>query len=305
VLPFLKYLDLKVVVSFHDLYTLCPTIHLIDNNGKFCGGDCSPGIGTCLIGNKWYHAIPNLKHDYIYTWRKRMADNLMYCDAFITTSNTTKNIIEKYYVGMKKKKFFIIEHGRDIIKTKIKVAPFEGNIIRVAVMGSIGPHKGSSLLKLIIEQNLKHMASRPHDIKFEFHILGNLDKLLPSRFSGVVDHGPYERDLLPTYIDKIKPSFSMILSIVPESYCHTLTESWFYGMPVFGSDIGAIRERILKHGGGWLLDYNDPEKCFTQMIEVARNPKEYQKKIKDIEKMQFKTIKEMATEYAQVYRGLA
>ena len=303
-LPFLKYLDLKVVFSFHDLYTLCPTIHLIDNNGIFCGGDCSPGSGVCLVGNKWYHAIPDLKHDYIHEWRKRMADNLIYCDAFITTSNTTKDIIEKYYLGIKKKDFFIIEHGRDIIKAKTKAVPPEGNPIRVAVIGSLGPHKGSSLLTLIIEQNAKHIKRRPHDIQFEFHILGKIDRSLPLQFPGVVDHGPYERDHLPAYLDKIKPSFSMILSIVPESYCHTLTESWFYGMPVFGSDIGAIRERILKHRGGWLLDYSDPEKWFMQMIEVARDSKEYREKIKEIEKMRFKTVKEMTEEYVQVYRGL-
>ena len=303
-LPFLKCLDVKIVFSFHDLYTLCPTIHLIDNNGIFCGGNCSPGKGICLVSNKWYNVIPDLKHDYIHVWRKRMADNLIYCDAFITTSNTIKNIIETYYLGIKKKDFFIIEHGRDIIKAKTKAAPPEGNIIRVAVIGVSGAFKGALLLKSIIEQNAKHMKRRPRDIKFEFHIFGKIDRFLPLQAPGVVDHGPYERDFLPAYLDEIKPSFSMIPSIVPESYCHTLTESWFYGMPVFGSDIGAIRERILKHGGGWLLDYSDPKKWFMQMIKMAQDSKEYQEKIKEIEKMHFKTVKEMTEKYEQVYRGV-
>ncbi|MDD5723234.1 MAG: glycosyltransferase [Syntrophales bacterium] len=304
VLPFLKYIGVKTVFSVHDLYVLCPTIHLIDNKGMFCGGHCSAGKGVCLISNKWYGTIPDLKHDYIRVWRKRMEDNLLYCDAFITTSQTTKDLIEKQYPGITKKEFCIIEHGRDIMQAETKAAPPDGDLIRVAVIGVSGAFKGALLLKSIIEQNDKHMKKRPHDSKFEFHIFGKIDRSLPLQSPSIVDHGVYERDLLPTYLDEAKPSFSIIPSIVPESYCHTLTESWSYGMPVFGSDIGAIRERILKHGGGWLLDYGDPEKWFVKMLEIAKDPHEYNEKIREIEQMHFKTVQEMTDEYVQVYGGL-
>ncbi|MBN1415810.1 MAG: glycosyltransferase [Bacteroidales bacterium] len=300
-LSFLKYLDIKIVFSFHDLYTLCPTIHLINDKGVFCGGDCSLGKGVCLISNKWYSAIPELKNAYIHEWRKRMKDNLRFCDSFISTSYATREMIEKYYPGIKEKTFFVIEHGRDIKKTEIKYSQPEGKEIRVAVIGVAGAFKGANLLKKVIEQNTKHIRKRPQDIQFEFHIFGKVDRMLDLQTPGVVNHGPYERDMLQACLKVVEPSFAMIPSIVPESYCHTLTESWCYGIPVFGSDIGAIRERILKHGGGWLLDYRDPEKWFEKMLEIARNSEAYQEKINEISKMQFRTIKEMKEEYRKVY----
>ena len=75
-------------------------------------------------------------------------------------------------------------------------------------------------------------------------------------------------------------------------------------MPVFGSDIVAIRERIRKYGGGWLLDYNDPKRWFEQMLIIARDTEEYQRKIQEIERMHFKTIEEMQEEYEEVYHQL-
>ena len=304
VFPFLKYLDIQVVFSFHDLYTLCPTIHLIDNKGVFCGGECSPGKGTCSIRNKWYRAIPNLKHGYIHEWRDRMGKNLVYCDSFITTAQAIKDIIGNHYPGTHKKAFSIIEHGRDIVNTGAKATSPDGKLIRVAAIGAGAAYKGALLLKGIIEANARHLKKNPDDIHFEFHLFGGSDGSLPSQLPGVIDHGPYQRHLLPVWLDAAKPSFSMIPSIVPESYCHTLTESWWYGMPVFGSDIGAIRERIRKYGGGWLLDYNDPKRWFEQMLIIARDTEEYQRKIQEIERMHFKTIEEMQEEYEEVYHRL-
>ncbi|MDD3984506.1 MAG: hypothetical protein PHY59_01120 [Methanobacterium sp.] len=51
-------------------------------------------------------------------------------------------------------------------------------------------------------------------------------------------------------VNKIKPSFIGIFSICPETYSHTLTEAWTCGIPVLATEIGALKERIIKNGGG-------------------------------------------------------
>ena len=38
-------IGLPVVLSLHDFYLVCPTIHLMDENGRFCGGVCTDGPG--------------------------------------------------------------------------------------------------------------------------------------------------------------------------------------------------------------------------------------------------------------------
>ena len=44
-----RSLDIPVVLSFHDFYYICPTVHLLDNDAVFCGGVCTSGQGVCPI----------------------------------------------------------------------------------------------------------------------------------------------------------------------------------------------------------------------------------------------------------------
>lgn len=304
VIPFLKYIGVSVVFSFHDLYCLCPTIQLLDERGDYCGATCTEGKGRCRISNRWYGPIPDLKHDYVHKWRQRMRDGLFYSDILIATTESTRKIVEDHFPELKGKKMTTIEHGRDIYVKSSKAAILQKPVIPIIAMGVSGIYKGEALLTSLIRLNVRHMKNRPDDIRFEFHILGKGDNGLKQNNPGVVYHGSYERTLLPEIVERINPSFSIIPSIIPETYCHTLTESWMLGIPVLGSDIGALRERISLHGGGWLLDQRHPGKWFDRMLEIARDETSFKIKIEEIAKMNFKTVEMMADDYVQVYKDL-
>ena len=117
------------------------------------------------------------------------------------------------------------------------------------------------------------------------------------------EHGAYERDDLPKRLSDIEPSFTLISSIWPETYCHTLTESWMAGIPVLASDIGVLRERIDRHGGGWLLDYQDPARWYQQMLQIASDTKGWDDCHQQICDLTFRRVADMAAEYVSVYRG--
>src|SRR3546814_6163818 len=76
--------------------------------------------------------------------------------------------------------------------------------------------------------------------QLQFHLLGTGDSDLKDC---VVDHGAYERTQFAELAGAIKPHIAVVLSIVPETWCHTLTESWATGIPVFGIDRGAVGDR--------------------------------------------------------------
>ena len=132
-----------------------------------------------------------------------------------------------------------------------------------------------------------------------------MDRSLRDSLRGVVHYGGYEREDLPRLISEIRPSFSMITSVWPETYCHTLTESWLCGIPVIASEIGTLKERIDTHGGGWLLDYTKPDRWFRQMVDVSKDAAGYLEKLTEIEAMNFKSTLEMAAEYIQVYAKIS
>src|SRR5690606_32380144 len=103
------------------------------------------------------------------------------------------------------------------------------------------------------------------------HILGKVapDIKMPG---SVVCHGEYTRELFQHLLTKIRPHIGAVLSIWPETWCHTLTELWSAGVPVIGFDSGAVGERLAHTGAGWRIATMTPE-AVLQCLEEVRTPK--------------------------------
>ena len=78
-------LALPVVFSFHDFYTVCPTVHLLDERNVYCGGRCTATEGTCRYRLWGDRSLPPLKHAAIRDWQQQMGAALKSCAAFVTT----------------------------------------------------------------------------------------------------------------------------------------------------------------------------------------------------------------------------
>ncbi len=298
IIPAIKKRGLPVIFSFHDFYTVCPTIHLIDNRRNYCAGHCSPGKGTCRVPRTWIKEIPTLKHEYVYTWRERVAEALRHCDAFITTSKSAYNVIVDHFPFLKNAQFSIIEHGRDLQQYKFSSVPPNDKPVKVVFFGALGISKGITIVERIMQINAERGRI------FEFHLIGDKPwTFKPAQYGGVY-HGPYEREELPSLLSKIAPSFSIVPSIWPETYCHTLTESWAAGIPAFASNLGTLKERIQNHGGGWLLDYKNPQAWYDGMVKVLDTPGEYEQRLAEVKSLELPTVQDMATQYYNIYVNL-
>ena len=285
-------LGIPLVVSFHDFYLSCPTIHLLDEEHRYCAGICTPGDGACQVPPTM-GPIPPLKHRWINDWRRRIAPVLENADALITTSEHVRFVYRRTYPGIADLPFAIIPHGRDLQQESgVAVAPRPGEPIRILVPGNIGEHKGGALLS-----ELKRLDA---DDRLELHFLG----LVPQRFADLgVQHGAYDRDHFAERVRGIAPSFVAILSITAESYSHTLTEAWAAGIPVLASDLGALRERITAQGGGWLLPYEDPPAVLRRILEIAGDETEYRRQ-QERAVLNETTVAQMAAAYDRVYRDV-
>src|SRR5690606_17349883 len=54
--------NIPVVYSFHDFYSVCPSLNLLDNDLKYCGGRCTLGDGHCTNSLWPRSGMPELKH---------------------------------------------------------------------------------------------------------------------------------------------------------------------------------------------------------------------------------------------------
>ncbi|MBV8358328.1 MAG: hypothetical protein JO189_10385 [Deltaproteobacteria bacterium] len=101
-----------------------------------------------------------------------------------------------------------------------------------------------------------------------------------------------------------------MLSIWPETYCHTLTEIWACGLPVVAFKLGAMAERIAKYGGGWLLDPSMTPAAFLEfLVALKRDVRAIRAKQEEVLNWQggcgrHYDTKAMAVSYDLLYRDV-
>lgn len=117
----------------------------------------------------------------------------------------------------------------------------------VAVVGAIGPHKGSALLADIA----RGLAAANAVLV----VIGYTDTRVQRGWAapGLYVHGPYIDGALSGWLAAYAPRVVLFPNRLPESFSYTLSEVWSAGIPVIVPDEGALGERVRRHGGGWLL----------------------------------------------------
>jgi O-antigen biosynthesis protein len=287
-----RALDIPVVLSFHDYFLVCPTFHLLDEANRFCGGVCTPGDGACRIPSDWVRGVPHLKHAWVKDWQQAVARMVVDCDAFVTTSPGARAIYLRTYPRLADAPFPLIEHGRDLAFEPVEAMPNLRGPVRVVIPGAFDVHKGAPFIQRLVELDT---AGR-----LELHFLGSVPEEF--RHLGVI-HGPYERRQFARKMHEIRPAFVGIFSIWAETYSHTLSEAWAAGVPVLVNDLGAPKERVEAHGGGWVLDHLDPEGAYKRVIEICDDPAEYRRVRAEVSLRGVRSLRAMADDYDRLYRS--
>lgn len=282
-------LNIPIILSIHDFYYICPSIHLLNKNQEYCELMCRKDKWACGCVNSSDEI--SLKNT-INLWRNESLKFLNRCSLIIAPSNYSTEVYNSQYPEIKNN-IKIIEHGRNLPKRLNCSLTPKNTPIKILFPGHISKHKGSLLIRKLKEIDKNN--------KLEFHFMGTT---YPSLKQYGKNHGRYSREDFGKFVNNIKPSFIGIFSIIPETYSHTLTESWNSGVPVIATNLGALSERINKTGGGWLVDYKSPQKVYDKIMKIANNPKEYEKVVDNISKIKFKSKKEMTDEYKKVYDEL-
>lgn len=295
-----KLLGMRVVLSFHDFYFVCPSTHLIDSTTTYCAGNCWRQEGQCHYPRKWLSAtMPNLSA-FNAQWREEVAHMLSYCDHFITTTEAAREVHQRAYGDLlPDTRFTIIEHGRDFpshdtLPVPAWTAPKPGDDIRILLPGQLGINKGIHFIEKLKELDTQN--------RLHFHFLGSGSGALAHL--GEV-HGAYEREEFAARVAEIQPAFVGIFSIWPETYCHTLSEAWACGIPVLASDIGAIKERVEKTNAGWLLDIQNPEAAYQRILTIADDAQGYARVQQKALDVSLRTTREMADDYLAIYSEVA
>lgn len=102
-------LNIPVVFTAHDFWSICPNISLRSHSGSICMKEGDNNCRECLAAcAKIYD-----KNDYIKLWREQFHNALRLCRVVVVPSESTRDILGNYYPDLKDR-IRVIYHGLDI-----------------------------------------------------------------------------------------------------------------------------------------------------------------------------------------------
>lgn len=303
-LPMLiKRQEIKLIFSFHDYYMLSPTVKMLDDSGVYLGSDFTPE-GRTSRQSLWPRGVqPDPVGPWLEFWRARGIQALRHCDAFITTSESARDLILAHMPEIPSDEFVVIPHGRDFDSFFSLRQPLNqyGTPLRILVPGNIDVAKGLNIIYALIEHDRAGII--------EFHILGDMNMIGRKQHPRIIQHGKYTRDDFASRVEKIRPHIGAVFSIWNETYCHTLTEMWSVGIPVAVFDMPTVAARVRASGAGWVLDHTNIPHLYESLLDLSFSRDQQKMTNNAIIDWQTgygvaNTTRVMAASYLDVYRSV-
>ncbi|WP_154664910.1 glycosyltransferase [Allorhizobium undicola] len=292
----------KTVTSFHDYYTLTPTIKLIDDADVFLGNYFTPEMNQTREGLWPGDTIPLPTGTWLETWRRKFDRAVSVSDAFVTTSEHARELICQALPNVDRDRFFVIPHGRDFDKFhSLRQQPDESKPIKILVPGNINNGKGLQIIYNLVDFDTEG--------RIEFHILGGVPNISRRPHPRIVMHGRYSRESFASKVKAIAPHLGAVFSIWDETYCHTLTELWHAGIPTIVFDFPTLAGRVRACGGGWVMDHSNIEALYNSILSVSYDEEEQARADDAVmlwqkEEGAANTTRMMASRYYEIYSAL-
>lgn len=281
-----KKRNIYSIITLHDLYMSCPSINMVYEE-KFCEINPNRDCAKCLK-NRY-----GVESNILPNWRNTCEKVLKKFDKIIVPSQNTKEQFEKVYKDLN---IEVIEHGVNLIKiNKKEEQQKDRDVFNVSFVGAMAPHKGSNILKELIEKN--------KDNAIKIHLIGKSeDKKLNNNTSNYINHGKYKRGELPKLLVENNIDLVCIFATWPETYSYTLTETYMAKVPVLTFDIGAVGDRVKQDKLGWVIPFDEKvDKILEKIQDIRNNRKEYNTVKNNFENYKYKTTEQMQKEYKKMY----
>lgn len=246
----------RVEFLFHDYYPVCPTINLLDLNGRYCGLDRDIRYcDACALRGRPFSMA---------RWRATWGELLALASRVVFFSENTRAAVGKVYL-LRTEQIEVRPHEIKDFDTKPCI-PADGPM-RIAVVGDIQMHKGAEMvaaLGRILGDRLPEAS---------IVVFGNLETdHLPRN---VMVLGPYERDDLPRLLEEHRITVGFFSSIWPETFSFVVHELALLNLPLVCFDLGAQGDYVRTLANSRVVSEVSAEAAFEslQALDEARKKK--------------------------------
>jgi O-antigen biosynthesis protein len=251
--------------TVHDVIFACPTVTLLNAERRYCGAVTDPEVcSSCLSAQPAFADID------IVSWRESRAALLAGAAFVIAPSQWAAAILQRYFPSCAVE---VVPHAAaggttrpDAVATPQVMSADDRPV--VAVLGAIGPDKGSRRLERMIE------LTRERALPLRWVLIGYLDRGREPWRSGdgvFTMHGPYNSRELPSLLNHYGVDVVAYPSVCPETYSFTLSEAWSAGRPAIVPPIGALADRVAAAGAGWVLsedEWHSEERMLARIAAI-------------------------------------
>lgn len=222
-------------ILFHDFFTLCPTINLLNDTGTFCQLPDEDGCTACLrrmgVGE---FCMPG--------WREAWGNALTQAETVVFFSENTKKLVSRIYTQCAAKGL-VQPHKVHDFGCTLDI-PTTGPMV-IGVVGDVQLHKGASI---VIELARLLQAGHPES---SIVVIGNLGTSLPLT-KNIRVCGHYAQRDLPRLLEAHKITVGLFPSIAPETFSYVVHELLSLNLPLVCFNLGAPAD-VLAHRDNCLV----------------------------------------------------
>ena len=244
---FIRDAGIPYAVTLHDFFYGCPRVTLLDSGDQYCGMPPAAKCTECIrLGGPHSELHPTLIRvaETGPRWRTAWNGLLREAQQVIAPSRDTAERYSAMFPGLT---CDVRPHFGEAEVLPPLPEPHPDWLL-VAVPGAIGPQKGARQLVDLA----RHCGRWDEDMRFVVVGRTDRDKAL-ERHANVELSGGYKPGEAVAALRASGCRVALFLSIFPETYSYTLSESLAAGLVPVAYDFGAIGERMRELGVGVLV----------------------------------------------------
>jgi len=248
----------------HDMYLPCPTVYLINSEGHYCNATTDNALCRQCLSK-----CDGLEEVDIDRWRERYRGFLANAARIYAPSDWARDTLERYYPGIE----VTVAPPRSGVGCREPDPEFlptlrlpKDELRHIGMLGAIGPEKGARRVEALVAR------IRERQLPLRIVVIGYTDRETRSQSSDLVltIHGQYRHHEIEPLLDIYGIALVAFPTEWPETFSYTLGEAWMAGRAALVPPRGALQERVLAKGAGWIMDgWPDPDAILDQCMALT------------------------------------
>lgn len=224
--------SLRLTVTAHDYFAVCPSFVLLDADGRFCGIPEMRECDRCLARHRSAH-VAFSPPTAIAPWREAWNRCLEAADEVRCFSESTRALLARAYDSAAARAT-VVPHRVDFSPRRPNLTHSQPLVI--GIVGQINEQKGAHIVADLVRRIEKTHANA------RVVMIGSLE--IPFRSPRLEVTGAYRREDLPALIEKHAINIAFFPSIWPETFSYVVAEMMALALPIVAFDLGAPAERL-------------------------------------------------------------